>query len=61
MLPLPPADTQKEIADYIVDATAKLDALGFATERTIALLKERRTQHSSDAAVTGQIHVESAA
>ena len=33
-LPLPPADTQKEIADYIVKATAKLDALGFATERT---------------------------
>ena len=59
-LPLPPADTQKEIADYIVDATAKLDALGFATERTIALLKERRAALIG-AAVTGQIHVESAA
>ena len=59
-LPLPPADTQKEIADYIVEATAKLDALGFATERTTVLLKERRAALIG-AAVTGQIHVESAA
>ena len=53
-LPLPPADTQDEIADYIVEATAKLDALGFATEHTIALLKERRAALIA-AAVTGQI------
>ena len=59
-LPLPPADTQKEIADYIVEATAKLDVLGFATERTIALLKERRAALIG-AAVTGQIGVESTA
>ena len=59
-LPLPPADTQKEIADYIVKATAKLDALGFATERTIALLKEHRAALIA-AAVTGQIDVEQTA
>ena len=41
-LPLPSGNTQHEIADYVVEVTAKLDALAFATKRTIALLKERR-------------------
>ena len=59
-LPVPPLSEQREIADYIADATAKLDALSFATERTITLLKERRAALIG-AAVTGQIHVESAA
>ena len=40
--------------------TAKLDALRAATERTIALLKERRAGLIA-AAVTGQIEVEEAA
>ena len=40
--------------------TTKLDALRAATERTIALLKERRAALIA-AAVTGQIEVEGAA
>ncbi len=56
-LPLPPADTQQEIADHVIEATAKLDALVCTTERTIALLKERRPALIS-AAVTGQIDME---
>ena len=56
-LPLPPAEIQQEIADYVVEATAKLDGLVCALKRTIALLKERRCALIS-AAVTGQIEME---
>ena len=59
VLPLPPADIQQEIADHIVEATAKFDALVCATERTIALLKERRAALIA-AAVTGCIDLEGA-
>ena len=55
-LPLPPADEQHAIVSYITAETAKLDATHAATERTIALLKERRAALIA-AAVTGQIDV----
>lgn len=59
-LPLPPIGDQQEIADHVVEATAKFDALVCATERTIALLRERRAVLIA-AAVTGRIDVESTA
>ena len=48
------------IVAHIAKETAKLDELRAATERTIALLKERRAALIA-AAVTGQIDVEAAA
>ena len=51
---------QRAIVAHIERETAKLDELRAATERTIALLKERRAALIA-AAVTGQIDVESAA
>ena len=54
---VPPLDEQHAIVAHIAAETAKLDALQAATERTIALLKERRTALIA-AAVTGQIEVE---
>ncbi|MCY4532209.1 MAG: restriction endonuclease subunit S [Gammaproteobacteria bacterium] len=59
-VPVPPAEAQREIVEYVIMATAKLDELTMATESTIELLKERRTALIS-AAVTGLIGVESAA
>ena len=59
-LPLPPTNAQQKIANHVVEATAKFDALVCATERTIALLRERRAALIA-AAVTGQIDVESTA
>jgi type I restriction enzyme S subunit len=59
-LPLPPRDTQLEIIAYVAEATTRLDTLRIATERSIALLRERRAALIA-AAVTGQIDVESAA
>lgn len=59
-LPVPPLDEQRAIVAYIADETGKLDALRSAAERTIALLKERRSALVA-AAVTGQIDVENAA
>jgi len=59
-LPLPPADAQREIVAYAAEETARLDALRLSTERSIALLKERRAALIA-AAVTGQIDVESVA
>lgn len=56
LLPVPPMNEQRAIVDYIVRETAKLDNLRVATERTIALLKERRAALIA-AAVTGQIDV----
>ena len=54
--PVPPINEQRSIVEYISGETAKLDALRAATERSIALLKERRAALIS-AAVTGQIHI----
>jgi type I restriction enzyme S subunit len=55
-LPVPPFREQREIAFQLSKETGKLDGLRSATERTIALLKERRTALIA-AAVTGQIDV----
>jgi len=51
---LPSLEEQRAIVDHIARETAKLDAVRAATERTIALLKERRSALIA-AAVTGQI------
>ena len=55
-LPVPPLDEQRAIVEHIARATAKLDAVRFATERTLVLLKERRAALIT-AAVTGQLDV----
>jgi len=57
--PVPPREEQRAIVTHIAAETAKLDAMRLATERTIALLKERRAALIA-AAVTGQIDVGSA-
>ena len=59
-LPVPPLSEQREIVTLIAKETDKLDELRVATERTTALLKERRAALIA-AAVTGQIDVERAA
>lgn len=59
-LPVPPQEEQHAIVDHITRETAKLDAVRAATERTIALLKERRSALIA-AAVTGQLDVRAAA
>jgi type I restriction enzyme S subunit len=56
-VPLPPLSEQRAIVEHITRETAKLDALRAATERSIALLKERRSALIA-AAVTGQINIE---
>ena len=53
---VPPRAEQKQIARYLSDSTSKIDKTRMATERTIALLKERRAALIA-AAVTGQIDV----
>jgi type I restriction enzyme S subunit len=58
-VPVPPADDQRTTLAHIEKETAKLDALRAATERTIALLKERRAALIA-AAVTGAIDVREA-
>lgn len=55
-LPLPPQEEQRALVAHIARETAKLDAVRAATERTIALLKERRSALIA-AAVTGQLNV----
>jgi type I restriction enzyme S subunit len=55
-VPLPPLDEQHAIVEHIARETARLDSVRDATERTIALLKERRAALIA-AAVTGQIDV----
>lgn len=57
---IPPVPEQYAIIEHIARETAKLDAVWAATERTIALLKERRSALIA-AAVTGQLDVEAAA
>jgi type I restriction enzyme S subunit len=58
-LPVPPLDEQCAIVAHIARETARLDAVRAATERTIALLKERRAALIA-AAVTGQLDVREA-
>ena len=53
-LPVPPLSEQREIVVHIAKETGKLDELRAATERTTALLKERRAALIATA-VTGQL------
>ena len=53
-LPVPPQDEQRAIVAHIAAETARLEALRLATERTITLLKERRSALISSA-VTGKL------
>lgn len=55
-LKVPPLEEQRAIVAHIAAETAKLDAMRAATERTVALLKERRSALIA-AAVTGRIDV----
>lgn len=55
-LPVPPLEEQRAVVTHIARETAKLDAVRAATERTIALLRERRAALIA-AAVTGQLDV----
>ena len=57
---LPPLPEQREIVRYISRATSGLQSVRAATERTITLLKERRSALIA-AAVTGGVQVGSAA
>jgi len=59
-VPLPPLWEQEQIVAYIGEATSKLNALQSAIERSIALLKERRTALIATT-VTGQIDIGGAA
>ena len=58
--PLPPADEQKAIVKQLAKELTPINRVVTATERTIALLKERRAALIA-AVVTGQIDVEAAA
>ncbi len=58
MLPVPPPNEQRDIVAFIKLEIAKIVSLGSATERTIALLKERRSALIA-AAVTGHIPIPS--
>ena len=55
-VPLPPVQEQVEIVEKIAFEIKRLDELSKSTERTIALLKERRASLIA-AAVTGQLEV----
>jgi type I restriction enzyme S subunit len=59
VLPVPPVEEQADIVAFIAAETARLDGLSAATERTIALLKERRAALIA-AAVTGAIDLRNA-
>ncbi|MEN8915885.1 restriction endonuclease subunit S [Alteriqipengyuania sp.] len=56
---LPPLDEQRKIAKMQAREASKIDRLASATERSIALLKERRSALIA-AAVTGQIDIREA-
>lgn len=58
--PVPPLDEQKQIVAHIAEERVKIDKLATATERSITLLKERRSALIA-AAVTGQIEIPEAA
>ena len=53
---LPPLKEQRAIVGHITEKTSRLDAIRAATERTIALLKERRAALIA-AVVTGKLEV----
>lgn len=53
-LPVPPEQEQLKIVEHLKRETTKLDAVRDATERTISLLRERRSALIA-AAVTGQL------
>jgi type I restriction enzyme S subunit len=59
-IPVPPLDEQDKIVAKTAEERAKIDKLASATERSIALLKERRSALIA-AAVTGQIAIPEAA
>ncbi len=59
-IPLPPSDEQDLITDYLDRETLRLDTIISKTERSIELLKERRSALIT-AAVTGQIDLREAA
>ncbi|EZO89515.1 restriction endonuclease subunit S [Pseudomonas aeruginosa] len=54
LVPVPPREEQAEIEDMLSNATARLNSILKKTERSIDLLKERRSALIT-AAVTGQI------
>ena len=53
---LPPIEEQRETVKYISNWTSRIDAVRVETQRTIALLVERRATLIA-AAVTGQLEV----
>lgn len=55
-LPLPPIEVQHAIVQHLAKETARLDNLRSVIERTVGLLKERRSALIA-AAVTGQLKV----
>ncbi len=59
-VPLPPPSEQTKIVSHVVQEMQKLDGLSAATNRTIGLLKERRSALIA-AAVTGQLTVQEGA
>jgi type I restriction enzyme S subunit len=59
-VPVPPREEQRRVLELVQAETSRLDRIHQATERTIALLKERRATLIA-AAVTGQIDVGAAA
>lgn len=58
-VPIPPEQEQKEIVAFLLQETQRLDMLLTKTERSIELLKERRSALIT-AAVTGQIDLREA-
>jgi type I restriction enzyme S subunit len=60
LTPLPPIDEQRAIVTYLTQKLAPIQRIHAATERTIALLKERRAALIA-AVVTGQIDIGSGA
>jgi type I restriction enzyme S subunit len=59
-IPVPPLEEQEQIIARIAEERVKIDKLATATERSIGLLKERRSALIA-AAVTGQIAIPEAA
>ena len=55
-IPYPPLEEQQQIANYLDDKTSKIDTLIEKSNKSIELLKEKRTALIS-AAVTGKIDV----
>ena len=55
-IPVPPLEEQEQIANYLDDKTSKMDKLIEKANKSIELLKEKRTALIS-ACVTGKIDV----